>query len=141
MKNLRLECGLDTSGGGGEGGVGKQEEWSHLHCALHLIESCGTFLRDTPSLYRVLMFLGCLGDMLLRSAQLNAQLCSTVVSCTPNLRSAASPSNPFGSFPYLSTYYPDEHTDVMELLVSVEEGTRPVMGGVGKGRSESLDEG
>ncbi|KAL5483724.1 hypothetical protein EMCRGX_G020132 [Ephydatia muelleri] len=103
VKSMRLECGLDIKGGGGgEAGMGKQEEWSHLHSALHLLESCG--------------------NMLLRSSQLNAQLCSTVVSHAPFLRSPASPSNPFGSFPYLSTYYPDEHTNVMELLASVEEG-------------------
>lgn len=98
VKNLRGECGLDTRGGE----AGKQDEWSHLHCALQLIESCG--------------------NMLLRSSQLNAQLCSTVVSHAPFLRSPASSSNPFGSFPYLSTYYPDEHTNVMELLASVEKG-------------------
>lgn len=101
VKNLRVECGLDGKGGG-EGVTVKQEEWSHLHCAIHLTESCG--------------------DMLLRTSQLNAQLCSTVVSYTPVLRNPAGPSNPFGSFSYLSMYYPDEHTNIVELLVSVEEG-------------------
>ena len=44
MKSMRLECGLDIKGGGGgEAGIGKQEEWSHLHSALHLLESCGRF--------------------------------------------------------------------------------------------------
>ena len=82
------------------------------------------------------MMMHCPGNMLLRSSQLNAQLCSTVVSHAPFLRSPASPSNPFGSFPYLSTYYPDEHTNVMELLASVEEGR--VYGGRGLGPGETV---
>ncbi len=59
---------------------------------------------------------------MLRVADLNSKLCSTVVALSPALRSPASSENPFGSFDYLTTYHPEQRTAVMELIIAVEKG-------------------
>ncbi len=63
------------------------------------------------------------GDMHLRTLSLNSQLCSTVMSCTTQLKSAADETIPFGCYDYLSLYHPEEHTAVMELIAALQKGS------------------
>ena len=62
------------------------------------------------------------GDLLLRSAELNSQICSTLSGHSARLTSPADKSNPFGLYDYLLVYHPEEHTATMELLAAVEKG-------------------
>lgn len=63
-----------------------------------------------------------LGELLLRSEELNSQLCASLTSRMPSLTTPADQSNPFGLYDYLLVYHPEEHTATMELLETVEKG-------------------
>lgn len=63
-----------------------------------------------------------LGELLLRSEELNSQLCASLTSRMPSLTTPADQSNPFGLYDYLLVYHPEEHTATMELLDTVEKG-------------------
>ena len=63
------------------------------------------------------------GEMILRTASLNAQICSAVAKHTPPLRSPSSPQNPFGSFNYLQSLRAEEYKSLMQLLDTVENGS------------------
>ena len=78
-------------------------------------------------IYFVCIISAILGEMLLHLDSLNSRLCSAAVSCSSSLRAPASDSAPFGCYDYLSIYHPEEHTAMMELLVSVEKGHMTVM--------------
>lgn len=64
------------------------------------------------------------GELLLRSEELNSQLCSSLSSRATSLMSPADKSNPFALYDYLLVYHPEEHTATMELLAAVEKGIK-----------------
>ena len=62
------------------------------------------------------------GELLIRSEELNSQVCESLSSRAASLTSPADKSNPFGLYDYLLVYHPEEHTATMELLASIEKG-------------------
>ena len=63
-----------------------------------------------------------LGELLIRTDELNLQVCESLSSRATSLTSPADKSNPFGLYDYLLVYHPEEHTATMELLSAVEKG-------------------
>ena len=68
----------------------------------------------------------CVGELLIRSEELNSQVCDSLSSRAACLTSPADKSNPFGLYDYLLVYHPEEHTATMELLAAVEKGEIPI---------------
>lgn len=69
-----------------------------------------------------LMFITHAGDLILRLMSLNSQICSVLRSNGHCYVSPAGPENPFNVYDYLRTFYPEEHTTVMELYASIKKG-------------------